>query len=176
MKCEICGKNEATVHLTEVVNDKVTKLHICERCAKTKSEEMQSHFGLHDLLSGLVDFEPGVSGEPLAGSTEFECANCGMTYYDFQRTGRLGCGECYTTFDRNLSELLRKIHGSDRHVGKIPFKGQKTLDKQKDIQRLRSELNDLILAENFEKAALVRDRIKGMEKELTGGAEENEAG
>jgi protein arginine kinase activator len=176
MKCDVCGKNEATVHLTEVINDKVTKLHICGKCAKAKSEEMQSHFGLHDLLSGLVDSEPGLSGEPLAKGTEFECATCGMTYYDFQRTGRLGCGECYKTFDRNLSELLRKIHGSDRHVGKIPFKGEKTLDKQKDIQRLRSELNDFILAEEFERAALVRDRIKELEKELFGGEGLNETG
>ena len=30
MFCEVCGKKEATVHLTEIINDKVTKLNLCE--------------------------------------------------------------------------------------------------------------------------------------------------
>ncbi|RKY42249.1 MAG: hypothetical protein DRP85_03470 [Candidatus Makaraimicrobium thalassicum] len=166
MKCDICGVREATVHLTEVVNDKVTKLHLCEQCAKAKSEEMQSHFGLTDLLSGLMDFGTSVPEGRIKKEVKVKCPVCGMTYYDFQRTGRLGCGRCYATFAKNMSELLRKIHGSDRHVGKMPFKGKEVLKEQQDIQRLKNELNELVRAEEFEKAALLRDRIKDLEKKL----------
>lgn len=166
MKCDICEVYEATVHLTEVINDKVTKLHICETCAKTKSEEMQTHFGLTDLLSGLMDFEPPIPGGQIEKEIKTKCPVCNMTYYDFQKIGRLGCGRCYETFSSQMSDLLRKIHGSDRHVGKMPFKGKEVVKEQEDLQRLKSELKKLIQVEEFEKAALLRDRIKGLEEKL----------
>lgn len=166
MKCDVCGKRDATVHVTEVVNETVTKLHLCEPCAKSKSEEMNSHFGLTDLLSGLMDFGSPVPGKEGGASTETRCAICGMTYYDFQKSGRLGCGRCYETFDRNLSELLRKIHGSDKHVGKIPLIGEDPHEVYEDLQRLKNELNQLVNNEEFEKAAILRDRIKKLEEKL----------
>lgn len=169
MKCDICGKREATIHLTEVVNSEVTKLHICEECAKEKSEEMQSHFGLTDLLAGLVEFGPTLSEGDIPQEIKTSCPVCSSTYFDFQKTGRLGCGKCYETFDKNLSELLRRIHGSDRHVGKMPFKGAESVEDQKDLKRLKAELNKLIHGEEFEKAAILRDRVREIEEKIEGG-------
>ncbi|HPN73108.1 MAG TPA: UvrB/UvrC motif-containing protein [Candidatus Omnitrophota bacterium] len=164
MKCDICGKNDATIHLTEVVNDQVTKLHICEECAKQKSDEMQSHFGLTDLLSGLVEGgDMSGSGGGVPSMTEAKCPTCGSTYQDFQKSGRIGCGRCYSVFSKSLSTLLRKIHGSDKHVGKMPVTGKSGIKKQEDLNRLKTELKQLVTAEEFEKAALLRDRIKEME-------------
>jgi len=168
MKCDLCGKKDATIHLTEVVNDKVTKLHICEDCAKQKSMEMQSHFGLTDLLSGLMDFGSSIPGGEQGTDTGVKCPVCGMSYLDFQKSGKLGCGKCYETFEKDLGGLLVKIHGSDRHVGKIPFKGGDDLEGQKELQRMRNELNEMVRAEEFEKAALLRDKIRDLEKKLDG--------
>lgn len=162
MRCDICGENEATIHLTEVVNDQVTKLHICETCAKQKSDEMQSHFGLTDLLSGLVE-GADVLGGGVPGMVEAKCPVCGSMYRDFQKSGRIGCGKCYDVFSKNLAELLRKIHGSDKHVGKMPFSGKGSVKRNEDISRLKNELQQLVAAEEFEKAALLRDRINEME-------------
>ncbi|MFQ5952437.1 MAG: UvrB/UvrC motif-containing protein [Candidatus Omnitrophota bacterium] len=164
MKCDICSKNEATVHLTEIIDGNVTKLHICDKCAKEKGEEMQSHFGLTDLLSSLMDFEPTMPKSRIKKSTAVKCPSCGMTYYDFQKIGRLGCGKCYETFGKKLTELLKKIHGSDRHVGKAPFKKQKVRKGKKDLGRLKKELEELVKKEEFEKAAVLRDRIKELEE------------
>ncbi|MBU0682686.1 MAG: UvrB/UvrC motif-containing protein [Candidatus Omnitrophica bacterium] len=167
MRCNICGRREATVHLTEVVNEKVTKLHLCEECAKAKSDEMQSHFGLAELLSGLVDFNPSVSDGQLKKNLTTKCPVCGMTYYDFQNTGRLGCGTCYETFSDKLSELLKKIHGADRHTGKVPYrtaKTAKTVVNEKSIKDLKDELSELVIKEEFEKAVFLRDKIKDLEE------------
>ena len=170
---DICNDNEATVHLTEVVNDNVTKLHLCEECARKKSEEMQSHFGLTDLLSSLMDVGSTVPEEGTAAKRVVKrCPSCGMTYQDFRETGRLGCGTCYETFEKNLSELLRKIHGSDKHVGKMPFQGEEVREEQNDLKRLKEELEELIRVEEFEKAAVLRDRIRESENKIdkkTGG-------
>ena len=168
MKCDICNERDATVHLTEVVNDEVTKLHLCEECAHQKSEEMQSHFGLTDLLSSLMDVGSAVPSEGKAQRMVKRCPSCGMTYQDFRETGRLGCGTCYETFEKNLSALLKKIHGSDKHVGKMPYHGEKAEEEQNDLKRLKAELEELVSSEEFEKAALLRDRIRELEKSIEG--------
>ncbi len=168
MKCDICKNREATVHLTEVVNDNVKKLHLCEECAHDKSEEMQSHFGLTDLLTGLMDLGPSMPDGDVGQDIDVKCPECGLTYFDFQRSGRLGCGKCYETFEGNLNGLLRKIHGSERHVGKMPFKNDEAVKDQEDLLRLKNELTDLVRTEEFEKAALMRDRVRELEEKLEG--------
>ncbi|MFH1847115.1 MAG: UvrB/UvrC motif-containing protein [Candidatus Omnitrophota bacterium] len=166
MKCDICKRREATVHLTEVINSSVTKLHLCEECAQAKSAEMQSHFGLSDLLSGLMDFEPSISGEKGGTQTQIKCTGCGMTYYDFQKIGKLGCGKCYEVFSEELGELLKKIHGSDRHRGKIPGLDKKPVRTEVDLCLMKEELQRYIKTEEFEKAAVLRDRIKELQNKL----------
>ncbi len=56
MLCDICGKNPATVHLTEIIDDQMNELHLCEECARQKSAQMEQQFGLSDLLAGMAEF------------------------------------------------------------------------------------------------------------------------
>ena len=161
MTCDICGKREATVHLTEIVNDKMTKLHLCEECAKEKGAEMEEHFGLSDLLAGLADLGAGFESE--AGD-KIKCPMCGFTYGDFKKVGRLGCGECYEAFKKHLAPLLKRLHSADRHVGKVPLTAGKTVKDTRTLQELRIKMEKAIQFEEFEEAAKFRDQIKEMEK------------
>lgn len=160
MLCDICNKKEATVHLTEIVNDQVTKLNLCEECAREKNAEMEEHFGLSELLAGLTDM--GTAVEPEV-AISIKCPNCGMTYQNFRKLGRLGCSECYEAFKKELSALLKRIHGSDRHVGKVPLKGGKTIRDTRTLQELRMQLEKAIQTEEFEEAAKLRDKIRDLE-------------
>jgi len=164
MFCDICSKNEATVHLTEIVNGKVTKLHLCETCAREKGAEMESHFGLADLLAGLADF--GVQLET-KDTASLKCPTCGLKFNDFKRMGRLGCGDCYETFKKNLMPLLKRIHGSDQHVGRAPNKVQEVMGDQIKLEDLKVRLQKAVQSEEFEEAAKLRDEIKKFEKEGT---------
>lgn len=166
MTCDICGKKEATVHLTEIVNDKVTKLHLCEGCAKEKGAEMEEHFGLSDLLAGLADLGSGI--EPNAND-KIKCPVCGFTYRDFKKFGRFGCGECYEAFKKQLAPLLKKIHTADRHVGKVPLMAGKTVKDVRTLQDLRVKMEKAIQFEEFEEAARLRDEIKELEKKAGEG-------
>lgn len=161
MLCNICGQNEATVHLTEIVNDKMTKLHLCEACAKDKGAEMEEHFGMSDLLAGLADL--GANLEPEAMNA-IKCRTCGFTYQDFKKTGRLGCGDCYEAFKKQLDPLLKRIHGANRHVGKVPLMVAKDVKEDRTLQDMKVELEKAITAEEFEKAAKLRDKIRELEK------------
>ena len=166
MQCDACGKKEATVHLTEIVNDKITKLHLCEDCAKAKGAEMEEHFGLSDLLAGLADL--GSNAAPEAVAT-IKCQSCGFTYQDFKKVGRFGCSECYEAFKKQIDPLLKRIHGVNRHIGKVPLAAgpagpvpEKTQNLQ-DIKALKAQLEKAIQSENFEEAARLRDSIRVLE-------------
>lgn len=168
MLCDICGKNPATVHLTEIIDEQMNELHLCEDCAREKSAAMEQQFGLSDLLAGLAEFEKPAKEAEVA--TSVKCPNCGLTYADFKKIGRLGCGECYASFKKYLAPLLKRIHGSCQHVGKLPVKAAKSSKKKPDLAEkpdlapLRLKLARAIEAEAFEEAAKIRDQIKEMEK------------
>jgi len=179
MLCSICNKNQATVHLTEIVDEQMTELHLCEDCARQKSLNMEQQFGLADLLAGMVNF--GKQPED-KNSDLIKCPNCNLSYADFKKIGRLGCSECYSAFRKLLIPLLKKIHGSTTYIGKtteesvsvkeplapmkfdILEKPEVKTSKQPDLAELKNKLTDAIKAENFEEAARIRDEIKMMEK------------
>ena len=169
MKCDVCGERDATVHLTEVINDSISKLHLCEECAQAKGQEIQSHFGLNDLLSGLMDFGPGMQDEQKDALVKVKCPTCGTTFFDIQKTGKMGCGDCYKKFSDSISELLRKIHGADRHVGKMPLGAYENIDREQDFVALRKKMQELISQEAFEQAAVIRDRLKELEQKFEAG-------
>jgi len=169
MLCNICNKNQATVHLTEIVDDKMSELHLCDDCARKKSMQMEQQFGLSDLLAGLVDYGKQLSSVDKEAAAVAHCSACGLTYEDFRKIGRLGCGECYAAFAKYLGPLLKRIHGASQHVGKAPkglsevvsSKAPKT--KAADINDLKASLQRAIEREDFEEAAQLRDAIKEAE-------------
>ncbi len=170
MMCDECGKNKATVHLTEIINEQITKLNLCESCAKEKGSDVEQHFGIADLLSALSDVGQTTPGETIPPSKN-KCPGCGMAYEDFKKIGRLGCSECYTTFKQSLLPLLKRIHGSNQHMGKSPDPGmvkeQKVSTKLfTDLESAKIDLQKAVKNEEFEEAAALRDKIKFLEKKL----------
>lgn len=165
MVCDNCHEREATVHLTEIINGNVSKMHLCEECAKEKGDEMETHFGLSDLLAGLADF--GVSQE-VAAAKDTKCSSCGFTFSEFKRIGRLGCPRCYETFNAQLTPLMKRIHGADRHMGKLPVKEVmgKLSQEAKELRELKVKLQKAVAVEAFEEAAGLRDRIRDIEMKL----------
>ena len=162
MICDLCGKKKATVHLTEIVDEQMSELHLCEDCARQKSVQMEQQFGLADLLAGLSDFGKQVKDYE---KNKLVCSNCGLNYNDFKKLGRLGCSECYPCFKDNLSTLLKKIHGSNRHLGKMPLtRSKSTKQKVETMINLKEQLQSAIAREDFEKAAELRDKIYSLEK------------
>jgi protein arginine kinase activator len=173
MLCELCKQTQATVHLTEIVNEQMAELHLCEACANQKGAQVESHFGLADLLSGLADF--GKTQEPEEETTTRACASCGMTYEDFRKVGRLGCADCYATFRRSLASLLKRIHGSTHHLGKAPARLVKPPKAKMELADLKKRLERSIEMDEFEEAARLRDQIREMERQEQRSKKKNNA-
>ncbi|MFA6281331.1 MAG: UvrB/UvrC motif-containing protein [Candidatus Omnitrophota bacterium] len=154
MVCDICHKNIATVHLTEVINDKVVEMHICQHC--TKTEEFKENLNIQELLGGLMDSGCNQRKEKLS----LKCPSCGLTYDDFRKKARLGCGKCYLTFRQQLLPLLKKIHGSLHYTGKRPLSSAHKVPGENKVDELQERLDRAIQLEEFEEAARLRDELK----------------
>jgi protein arginine kinase activator len=160
MLCEDCHKKEATVRVTRETDQEKVDLHLCKECAEKRGFRNPLEgvpFPLAEFLSGMLTQSKAKKPEK---STEERCSVCGMSFSDFSKVGRLGCGNCYLTFRGQLNDLLRKVHGSTTHRGKSPHSGKDVMRPLWEESKLHEELKKAIQDEDFEKAAELRDRIK----------------
>ncbi len=157
MLCCVCKQKEATVHLTQIANEKMQKVDLCEDCAREKGVNDPAAFSLADMLLGL-----GVTQEmeEAAGGVEVKCPQCGFTQADFKKAGRLGCAHCYEAFSDGLETLLKTMHKGTRHKGKVPLALRGSQNLRDRISLLQKKLDRAVQEEDFEQAAQVRDELK----------------
>jgi protein arginine kinase activator len=164
MLCDHCKDKDAILHVTQIVDNQMMTLHLCEACAAEKGLEpgvSQGNFPLTDFLAqvgkGSVDMTAAVA----------PCTYCGLRLDDFKKTGRLGCSHCYVSFETNLKALLRRLHGNTQHVGKVYLPPDPTrAEQQERLAGLRRKLNRAVESEDFERAAQIRDMIRTLEGAL----------
>lgn len=170
MLCQDCKKRESTVHLTQIVNNKKVVLNLCRECAEKRgfhSPFENIPFPLAEFVTGMID--PGKSpaeSRKVKSLQRKKCSSCGLTFEAFGKTGRFGCGKCYITFGAEMNDLLRKIHGSNEHRGKVPTAASDAMKPLREDRRLREELRRAIEKEDFETAAVLRDKIRELSDEF----------
>ncbi|QIB27179.1 UvrB/UvrC motif-containing protein [Caloranaerobacter azorensis] len=168
MLCDDCGKREATMHFTKIINGDVTELHLCEECAKNHKEfDFDASFSIHNFLAGLLDLD-STQESPFEMDyiTSVKCEKCGLTYSRFRQIGKFGCSNCYNSFREKLIPLFRRIHGHENHVGKVPRRAGGMIRIKKEISRLKKQLELAVRNEEYEKAAKIRDQIKELQAQI----------
>lgn len=166
MLCDRCHQREASVFLTKVVNGEKSQYHLCEVCAKEQGElfsQAAQGFNFNNLLSGLLNMESS-PGFTAPSTTAVRCDTCGMTYQQFTQLGRFGCPDCYHSFATRLEPLLRRLHSSTEHTGKVPLRSGEQVKLKKRLETLRRDLKQAIMLEQFEQAAKLRDEIRELEQ------------
>jgi protein arginine kinase activator len=161
MDCERCKSSKATVFFTQIVHGQMQKVDLCEACAKEVGATSTNGFSLSEVMMA-IKAAPKVR-EP-AESFAVICPNCGMSEADFKKSGRLGCGQCYTTFQTILHEALRDMHKAMTHHGKVPQRYAEALQQGNRLAALRTELERAVADEQFEQAASLRDQIRILER------------
>ncbi len=152
LKCDFCSK-PATVHLTQIVNNKVHKVDLCEECAQKKGVTDPSVSSLADLL-----IKASLNPESAAGAG-VRCEQCGFTQSDFKKHGRFGCPACYDAFHTMLEPLLEGMHKGTAHAGKIPHTALNRKTLYDRLTQLELGLTEAIKSERYEEAARYRDEI-----------------
>jgi len=162
MKCDNCNKT-ATVHLTEIKHGKKIEKHLCEQCAaQNEGLPVKSHTPINELLTNFVMAHSGLQKE-----VGHACENCGITWAEFRQGGLFGCANDYQVFEKDLTPLLQRAHeGATHHVGKVPTRRGGSgvpMKRQIDLTKLRKELAKAVEAEDYERAAKLRDQIRQAE-------------
>lgn len=165
MQCEICHKSDATVHLTDVINNVKKEIHLCESCAEKRGTTIKSYMNKAPSLPEFKAAQLATTdlGESEPDEADLACPKCGITYRKFRTNGKFGCPECYTAFGRHVIQLLEKIHHKVQHVGKVPSRATRHMAIQNEVNQLRDSLQKAIESEEYERAAEIRDQIYGLE-------------
>jgi len=161
MICNICGHKEATIHLTEIINEQMIEIHLCEECAQEKGTGLKSQFDVSEMIASLTE---SIGSKPLSEQdSALRCPVCGSSYDDFGKAGRLGCAQCYQTFSKLLLPLIQRVQRSVYHMGKKPSKISRDVRGTHDLRLLQEKMKQCIQSERFEEAAKIRDEIKRFE-------------
>ena len=164
MLCSQCHERTAVVNLHQIADGEVVLLHLCERCAAEKGVDSSSTLTKTPVGTFLASMGKGLdlpNGGAIAEGTA-SCTACGATLDDFRETGRVGCAQCYKTFEAALRELLRRLHGSSRHFGER-YRPTESETGVPTARELREQLRVAVEAEDFELAAELRDRLRVVE-------------
>ncbi|MBO4382776.1 MAG: UvrB/UvrC motif-containing protein [Clostridia bacterium] len=166
MLCQNCGKNEATTHIKRIVDGESAELHLCSSCAQ--------HLGYSVLFSGFGSNIGGLLSRffpeavlPSAAEESERCPGCGASFDEIVRTGMMGCAECYDVFYDRLKPSLSRIHGRATHIGKTGTSVDDRTERRAEIRALEADLKTAVAAEEFEQAAVLRDRLRDLKGETT---------
>jgi len=161
MLCDQCRERDAVLNLTQIVDNAVTQLHLCEKCAAERGIETTVSMPKHPLGEFLQAVQQQALQMP---GDAARCAYCGTSLRDFRASGRLGCAHCYGAFEQSLRDLLRRVHGSAKHAGfRYEVPNPDLLERDATLNELRARLQQAVQSEEFEVAASLRDKIRTME-------------
>lgn len=176
--CDECRKNIATVFLTKISGNEVSRVQLCDDCARkmeetTEAANLLSY--LPQLLSGLQGAEEMVVDDMLTAEL-VTCEACGTSFNDFQKMGYLGCPECYRVFGESLEKIIFELQEASEHVGKMPGKVSEGALLRKRMLELERGLERQIAEEQYEAAAAMRDQIRELRGIIDSEADNGEKG
>ena len=154
MLCSKCHKNEASVYFKQNINGEVKEYALCPACAA----ESELGFAPLNLFGSMFP-----TAKPRAERKR--CTLCSSTFDEIKKRGKVGCAECYSVFAEELGPMIDSIHRGAVHNGRAPKGYAEARKAENELESLRKELHSAIAAEEYEKAAQIRDLIKEKEAE-----------
>lgn len=161
MLCQSCGKRQATTHIKTILNGELKEYDLCPECAQKMG--YGSFFGNigFDLDKLFGSFMDGFTG---TARPQKRCQCCGSSFEDIAKSGKVGCANCYDIFYEELLPSVQRIHGRTSHTGKLAHSAGTQVRVRNELAKLKAELEQAIKAQEFEKAAELRDQIRELEK------------
>ena len=149
MICDLCRSNVAKYKVTRYLGNKILSLALCEDCYRNLDNVLEQ-------MAANGDF------------VDTPCPDCKTSFSTIRATGKFGCPTCYTHFKDKAASVISNIHGGAVHVGKRPAKPAKAEENPavQQLDNLRTQLQRCIANQEFEQAALIRDKIRELEAEL----------
>lgn len=187
MLCDICKKNEATIHIKEMHNNQWKSINLCAECAKINESGMNPpELDITNMLLNITkavnkkSSSPKTPAPPAPQNAEqmplVHCPVCNWSQEDIRKNnGKLGCPSCYKSFSSILNQVLSDIQKGTVHTGKQSSKatrsGRMTFNYK--LSTLEKRLAGHIANEQYEDAAKVRDAIRDLKEQYRKLEEDN---
>ena len=150
MKCEKCNEREANFHYSVVTNNEKTERHLCGECAREEG------------FSNVLDYRPmsmasGFWGDFYADMNRF------MT--PFGNFGGLMSGIMPAMLA--MPGVVVNVQPEccpEKSEASIPVDAGEEIKARRELAALKTQLEQAVKDENYEKAIELRDRIKALEK------------
>lgn len=176
MICDKCKLKQASVHYRYNDNGKVTEMHLCQNCAKEEGLLNDGESLMYQNNNGSL-FGSNFFSIPFGGILDSKpknvnlrvCSSCGMSEIEFRNSGKFGCEKCYSVFKDLVYEMLLKLHSSTEYKGKIPAAYNEKISVSKKLEKLKEDMADAVLKQEYEEAARIRDVIKKLESDKVSG-------
>jgi protein arginine kinase activator len=163
-KCDRCAR-QATHHSVEINHGQKIEKHLCDQHAADEGLAVKSAGSpINELLTNFVKVH---SAEVVGGAPkDTACDVCGMLFSEFRKVTLLGCPDCYKAFESALMSVMERAHeGGTYHIGKVPRRAGAGNERQTHLMRMRKQLNEAVVGEDYELAARLRDDIHRFEGE-----------
>ncbi|QSX07915.1 UvrB/UvrC motif-containing protein [Alkalibacter rhizosphaerae] len=157
--CDNCKERQATIHITKIINGQKKEHHLCDQCTSLDKLGKEA-FDYTGFISDVAN--DGKRNPSKEQPGERTCSRCGMTYEFFRKHGKFGCGECYDAFEPMIVPMIRRMHGKDRHIGKVIKNGDRMFQRKRELEVLQAKLDEAVEKEEYEMAAQYRDQIKAL--------------
>jgi protein arginine kinase activator len=114
MLCDKCKNNNATRKCIANINGYKEELFLCNDCYEklyNKIFDVETNFFtniFNDAFNGVNIVRDKV------------CKVCGTKLSEFNKTGILGCENCYKIFSNEINPIIKKFQGKTIHTGKVP--------------------------------------------------------
>ncbi len=171
MQCDFCD-SKATVFFTQIIDGNSKKTNLCDACAASQGVTDPEGFLLPSIdfpVSGskseVKDDLPEAPPAPVMDGKTC-CPDCGFAFDDLKKTGRLGCSGCYQFFREEIKHNLAGMHKGTSHTGRVPEGMVEAFQTRQRLEALNKEMDDAVSAEDYEKAAQLRDQISQIEEKL----------
>ena len=160
MKCQMCKKNEAVIFIHQIVNNNKTVIKLCEACALLsgfiEGKDSEIDFDLSNFIFSGLTFHDKKKESRLHKT----CPMCGTALSSIVNDKKCGCSECYTVFRSELKRRLKEHLKIIFHKGKYPKRLKTYKTYLFDLRILKDKLKKAVCDEDYESAALLRDKIK----------------
>ncbi len=169
MKCSICGKEKAVLHIQEIIGNERRQINICKDCEISNNiieRCLELEFNNIDTIFPNYKSLPSKRKKKKHSDSSKICKDCGYSLDDYLKTGILSCPKCYEHFKSELNKSIKKIHRENKHIGKISSKNLTNKDIETKINKYKEEIELLIKIEKYEEAALIRDKLEYLKKDL----------
>lgn len=163
MSCSGCGGEDVVIHMSQIVGNQRSDVHLCMKCAVERgiiNSQGGIQVSLRHVVNGMLEQQFNK-----VDSSDVVCSNCGVTRDDVQKLEKLGCPECLELFSREIREYFENRGIEHIHQGTLPNELSLVKDALFGKQYLKERIRKAVEAEEYEVAAMLRDRIKLMERD-----------